>query len=96
MTWTTHYNHKKTVVPKPLGIETVLLAPRDRAEVLVLLRRQRTEIPCSHFGTENEVIRSCSETISPSRGPLEYVADGDYHKQLVLSVSMYRTEEWKY
>ena len=48
-----------------------------------------TEIPCSHSETENEVIRSCSETISPSREPLEYVASGDCHKQLVLSVSTY-------
>ena len=38
-----------------------------------------TETPCAHFETENEVIRSNSATISPSRGPLEYVVDGDYH-----------------
>ena len=28
-----------------------------------------TVMPCSHFETEIEVIRSCSETISPSREP---------------------------
>ena len=45
---------------------------------------------------KNEVIRSCSETISPSREPLECVASGDYHKQLVLSVSTYGNGGWKY
>ena len=55
-----------------------------------------TETPCSHSETENEVIRSCSETISPSREPLEYVAAGDYHEQLVLSVSTYGNGGWKY
>ena len=45
-----------------------------------------TEIHCSHF----ETVRSCSETINPSRDPLEYVASGDCHKQLVLSVTTHR------
>ena len=55
-----------------------------------------SEIPYSHFETEIEVNRSCSETISPSRVPLKYVASGDYHKQLVLSVSTNSNGGWKY
>ena len=60
-------HHKKTVVPKPLGTEAAVLAPRHRAGV-----KAATELPCSHSETESEVIRSCSETTSPSREPLEY------------------------
>ena len=34
--------------------------------------------------------------MSPSHGPLEHVAEDDFHKQLVLSVLLYRSGEWKY
>ena len=40
-TWTVHFNHQKTTVPKPLGTEAAALVPRHRARVLALLRRQR-------------------------------------------------------
>ena len=90
MTWTAHYNHKKTIVPKPLGTEAAVLVPTCPPT------EAATEIHHSYFETEIEVIRSCSETISPSREPLEYVASGDYHKQLVLSVSTYSNGGWKY
>ena len=42
------------------------------------------------------MLLSCSETVSPLRDPLEYVASGDYHKELVLSVSTYSNGGWKY
>ena len=42
------------------------------------------------------MVRSSSETISPSREPLEYGASGYYHKQLVLSMSTYSNGGWKY
>ena len=95
MTWTAHHKHMKTIVPKPLGTEAVVLVPRHRAGVFVLLQRQRAKHPFSHSETENEVIRSCSETVSPSREPLEY-ASGDCHQQLVLSVSTHSNSGWKY
>ena len=41
-----------------------------------------TEIPCSHCET--------------ARDPLEYVANGDHHKQLALPVSTYSNGGWKY
>ena len=77
---------------QPLGTEAAVLVPRHRAKVIIFLRRQRLKIHCSHSETEVEVIRSCSETISPSREPLEYVASVDYHMQLVPSVSTYSNE----
>ena len=94
MTWTAHCKHKKTIVPKSLGIEAVVLVPRHRAGVFVFLQRQRTE----HLTLrqKNEVIRSCSETISPSREPLEYVASDDCQQQLVSSVFTHRNRGWKY
>ena len=49
---------------------------------------------CSRAETASEVFRSRSETISPSRGPLEHVADGDVRRQLELSVPLYRSGEW--
>ena len=55
-----------------------------------------TERSCSDPETENEVLRSSSETISPSHGPLDYVVDGDFRKQLVLSVPRYSSGGWKY
>ena len=57
------------------------------------LREAATENSCSHPETENEVLRSSSKTISPSHGPLEHVADDDFHKQLVLCVPLYRSRE---
>ena len=50
---------------------------------------------CFHPETENEVLRASSETISPSHGPLEHVVDGDFRKQLVLSVPLYISGGWK-
>ena len=95
MTWTAHYKHKKTIVPKPLGTETVVLVPRHRAGVLFPPTVTATKIPFSHSEIENELICSCSETVSLSREPLEY-ARGDYHKQLVLSVSTHSNRGWKF
>ena len=54
-----------------------------------------TEKSCFHPETENEVLRASSETISPSHGPLEHVVDGDFRKQLVLSVPLYISGGWK-
>ena len=70
-------------------IEAVVLAPRHRAEVLVLLTEAATEKPCSRPETENEVLRSSSETNSPSHGPLEHVAGRDFRKQLEITVPLY-------
>ena len=42
MTWIArYYSRTRAIVPMPRGIQAVVLAPRHRAEVLVLLRRQR-------------------------------------------------------
>ena len=49
----------------PLRVETVVLAPRHRAEVLVLLRRQQQKTLFSPE-TENEVLRSSSEPTDQS------------------------------
>ena len=54
------------------------------------------EKPCSRGETTNEVFRSLSETIIPSREQLEQVAGGDFRKQLELTVPLYRLGEWKY
>ena len=43
------------------------------------LAEAATELPSSHFETEIEVIRSCSETITPSSELLECVVSGDCH-----------------
>ena len=53
-TWTAQYNHKKSIVPKPLGREAVVLAPRHRGEVLVLLRRQRPKYPVLTLGQQTK------------------------------------------
>ena len=63
--------------------------PCSSAEKLV-------EKPCSRSETTSEVFGSRSERISPSRGPLELVADGHFRKQLELTVPLYRSGEWKY
>ena len=57
----------------------LLFSCRDMSEIPCPPTEAATEIPCSHCETEKEVIRFCSETISPSREPLEYVASGNYH-----------------
>ena len=41
------------------------------------------------------MFRYRSKTISLSRGRLEQVADGDFRKQLELSVPLYKSGEWK-
>ena len=62
--------------------------------------RHREQKPCSSTKTRpemtSEVFCSLSKTISPSRGPLEQVADGDFRKQLELTVPLYRSGEWMY
>ena len=47
---------------------------------------------CSRPETENEVLRSRSETNSPSHVPLEHVTDGDFREQLELSVLYFCTD----
>ena len=60
MTWIArYYSLKKTIVPMPLRIEAVVLAPRHRAEVLVLRRKQQKTLFSPE--KENEVPRSSSE-----------------------------------
>ena len=67
-------------------------APSERfcspAETLV-------EKPCSRPERASEVFRSRSETSSPSRGPLEQVADGDFSQATWVnrtSVQIWRVE----
>ena len=96
ITWTVHYTHKKTIVPKPLGTEAAVLVLRHRARVLALLRRQRLKYPVLTSRQKSKRSVLAPRQLSPSRDPLEYVASGDYHKQLVLSVTTYSNGGWKF
>ena len=69
---------------------------KTSSESLCSLTEAATQIPHSHLETENEVLCSGSETMSLSHVPLDHVAEGDFHKQLVLSLPLYRSGEWKY
>ena len=70
---------------RPHRTKDLVLSQRRWSRNLVLAPREQAKLS-----------RSLTETISPSREPLEQVAGCDVRKQLELIAPLYRSGEWKY
>ena len=79
MTWIARYwSRKKTIVPIATENRSRCSRTRTSSESPCSLKQAATKKTLFSAETGNEVLRSCFETISPSHGPLEHVADDDF------------------
>ena len=87
-----YYSRTKTIVPTTTRSISRCFRTKTPSGSPCSPTEAATAKSCSRPETENEVLRSRSETNSPSHVPLEHATDGDFRDQLELSVLYFCTD----